>query len=101
MKFKQKNLKWKNIWCFGFRKIEGIRISEFERKFRINPLFYFRFEIDRLVKKGYLDSIEYQDGKQSIYYLIEQCNNIAIPFELTEEDKESDKEFLYNIGVVG
>ena len=57
--------------------------------------------IHRLVKKGYLDSIGYQDGKQSIYYLIGQCKNIAIPFELTEEDKESDKEFLYNIGVVG
>lgn len=57
--------------------------------------------IHRLVKKGYLDSIEYQDGKQSIYYLTEQCKNIAIPFELTEEDRESAKEFLYNIGVVG
>ena len=57
--------------------------------------------IHRLVKKGYLDSIEYQDGKQSIYYLTEQCKNIAIPFELTEEDKESAKEFLCNIGVVG
>ena len=55
MRFKQKSLKWKNIWCFGFRKIEGIRISEFERKFRINPLFYFRFEIDRLVKKGLIE----------------------------------------------
>ncbi len=31
-----------------------------------------------LVKKGYLDSIEYQDGKQSIYYLTEQYNDIAI-----------------------
>jgi len=57
--------------------------------------------IHRLVKKGYLDSIEYQDGKQSIYYLTEQCKNIAIPFELTEEDRESAKEFLCNIGVVG
>ncbi len=56
--------------------------------------------IHRLVKKGYLDSIEYKDGKQSIYYLTEQCNDIAIPFELTEEDKEKAEEFLKEVGVV-
>ena len=56
--------------------------------------------IHRLVKKGYIDSIEYQDGKQNIYYLTEQCKDIAIPFELTEEDKEKAKEFLKEVGVV-
>ncbi len=55
MKYKQKSLEWKNIWCFGFRKIEGIKISEFERKFRINPLFYFRFEIDKLTKEDLIE----------------------------------------------
>ncbi len=56
--------------------------------------------IHRLVKKGYIDSLEYQDKKQSIYYLTSQCNDIAIPFELTEEDKESAKEFLKKVGVI-
>ena len=56
--------------------------------------------IHRLVKKGYVDSIEYKDGKQSIYYLTEQCNDIATPFELTDEDKESAKLFLKKVGVV-
>lgn len=56
--------------------------------------------IHRLVKKGYIDSIEYQDGKQNIYYLTEQCKDIAIPFELTEEDQKSAEEFLNKIGVV-
>lgn len=55
--------------------------------------------IHRLVKKGYIDSIEYKDGKQSIYYLTEQCNNIAIPFELTDDDRDSAKEFLKKVGV--
>ena len=55
--------------------------------------------IHRLVKKGYVDSIEYQDGKQNIYYLTNQCNNITAPFELTEEDKKSAEEFLKRVGV--
>ena len=49
--------------------------------------------IYRLVKKGYLDAIEYKNRKQNIYYLTEQCKDIDIPFELTEEDKEKAKEF--------
>ena len=56
--------------------------------------------IHRLVKKGYIDSIEYHDGKQNIYYLTEQCKDIAIPFELTKEDKEEAEEFLKEVGVV-
>ncbi len=45
----------KEYMMIGFRKINGISISEFERKFRINPLFYFRFEIDNLVEKGLIE----------------------------------------------
>ena len=56
--------------------------------------------IHRLVKKGYIDSIEYQDGKQNIYYLTEQCKDIAIPFELTKEDTEKAEDFLKEVGVV-
>lgn len=55
--------------------------------------------IHRLVKKGYIDSIEYQDGKQNIYYLTEQCNDIATPFELTDDDRKLAKEFLKKVGV--
>ena len=47
--------KMKEYMMLGFRKIEGISISEFERKFKINPLFYFRFEIDRLVKNDLIE----------------------------------------------
>ena len=39
----------------GLRKINGISISEFERKFRVNPLFYFRFEIDKLTKEKLIE----------------------------------------------
>lgn len=39
----------KEYMMLGLRKIEGVSISEFERKFQINPLFYFRFEISKLV----------------------------------------------------
>ena len=40
--------KMKEFMMIGLRKIEGVKISEFEKRFRINPLFYFRFEISRL-----------------------------------------------------
>lgn len=45
----------KEYMMIGLRKIEGISISEFEKKFRINPLFYFRFEINNLVEKGLIE----------------------------------------------
>lgn len=45
----------KEYMMLGFRKIEGISISEFEQKFSINPLFYFRFEISELEKKGLIE----------------------------------------------
>ena len=39
----------------GLRKISGVSISKFERKFRINPLFYFRFEIEKLVNENLIE----------------------------------------------
>ena len=39
----------------GLRKIEGVKISDFERKFRINPLFYFRFEISNLTDEDLIE----------------------------------------------
>ena len=39
----------------GLRKIEGVKISDFEKKFRINPLFYFRFEISRLTDEELIE----------------------------------------------
>ena len=40
--------KAKEFMLLGLRKIDGVSISEFERRFRVHPLFYFRFEISRL-----------------------------------------------------
>lgn len=45
----------KEYMMIGLRKIDGVSISQFERKFRINPLFYFRFEISKLVEKGLIE----------------------------------------------
>ena len=45
----------KEYMLLGFRKIQGISISEFERKFGIHPLFYFRFEISKLVQKELIE----------------------------------------------
>lgn len=45
----------KEYMMIGLRKIRGISISEFEKKFRINPLFYFRFEINELVEKSLIE----------------------------------------------
>lgn len=45
----------KEYLMLGLRKIEGIKISEFEQKFQINPLFYFRFEISKLVEEELLE----------------------------------------------
>lgn len=47
--------KAKEYMMLGLRKLDGVSISKFERKFGINPLFYFRFEIDKLVKKGLIE----------------------------------------------
>lgn len=47
--------KRKEFMLLGLRKIEGVSISEFERRFRIHPLFYFRFEISKLVDEELLE----------------------------------------------
>lgn len=47
--------KMKEFMMIGLRKIEGVKISDFEKKFRINPLFYFRFEISKLTEQGLLE----------------------------------------------
>lgn len=47
--------KKKEYMLLGLRKIEGVSISMFEQKFRINPLFYFRFEISKLEEEGLLE----------------------------------------------
>ena len=47
--------KRKEFMMLGLRKIEGASISEFERRFRINPLFYFRFEISKLVDEELIE----------------------------------------------
>lgn len=49
------DIKKKEYMMLGFRKLKGISISEFERKFGINPLFYFRFEISELVEKELIE----------------------------------------------
>lgn len=45
----------KEYMLLGLRKIEGVLISAFERKFEINPLFYFRFEISKLEENDLLE----------------------------------------------
>lgn len=45
----------KEYMMLGLRKIDGVSISEFERKFEINPLFYFRFEISKLTNEGLIE----------------------------------------------
>lgn len=45
----------KEYMLLGLRKINGVVISEFERKFQINPLFYFRFEISKLVDEDLIE----------------------------------------------
>lgn len=48
-------MKKKEYMLLGLRKIGGVSISEFEQKFRINPLFYFRFEIYKLEENGLIE----------------------------------------------
>ncbi len=45
----------REFMMIGLRKIEGVKISDFEKKFRINPLFYFRFEISKLTDEELLE----------------------------------------------
>lgn len=50
-----KQSKMREFMMIGFRKLAGVSISEFERRFRISPLFYFRFEISRLVEEDLIE----------------------------------------------
>lgn len=50
-----REMKAKEYMLLGLRKIEGVSISAFERKFEINPLFYFRFEISKLEEEGLIE----------------------------------------------
>ena len=45
----------KEYMMLGLRKIDGVSISEFERKFNINPLMYFRFEISKLTDEDLIE----------------------------------------------
>ena len=47
--------KAKEFMLLGLRKIDGVSISEFERRFRVHPLFYFRFEISRLEEEKLIE----------------------------------------------
>lgn len=44
--------KRKEFMLLGLRKIEGVSVSEFKKKFVENPIFYFRKEINKLVEEG-------------------------------------------------
>ena len=48
-------IQMREYMMLGLRKIEGVKISDFERKFRINPLFYFRFEISNLTDEDLIE----------------------------------------------
>lgn len=45
----------KEYMMLALRKMEGASISEFEQKFHVHPLFYFRFEISKLEEEGLLE----------------------------------------------
>ncbi len=47
--------KKKEYMLLGLRKIEGISIQKFKEKYRDNPIFLIRKEIDKLVKQGLLE----------------------------------------------
>lgn len=55
----------KEYMMLGLRKIEGILISEFKKKFVQNPIYVFRKELDKLVKEELveidIDSIKLTD----------------------------------------
>lgn len=47
--------KKKEYMLLGLRKIEGVSIQKFKEKYRENPVFLFRQELDKLVKEGLLE----------------------------------------------
>ena len=50
-----KESKMKEYMLLGLRKIEGVKISEFKNKFFENPIFWYKDEINKLVKDGLLE----------------------------------------------
>ena len=47
--------KMKEYMILGLRKIEGIQIQEFKRKFGNNPIMLFKKELDKLVKEDLIE----------------------------------------------
>ena len=45
----------KEYMMLGLRMLKGISISEFQRKFNLNPIVYFRFEISKLVEEDLIE----------------------------------------------
>lgn len=45
----------KEYMMLGLRKIQGISISEFKQKFNENPIYLYRIELDKLVKKELIE----------------------------------------------
>ena len=45
----------KEYMMLGLRMIDGVSISAFEQKFKLNPLMYFRFEIHKLTEENLIE----------------------------------------------
>ena len=45
----------KEFMMLGFRKIDGIKISDFKKKFGENPLFLYRKELNKLAKENLIE----------------------------------------------
>lgn len=50
-----KNLMMKEYMLLGLRKISGVQISKFKRKFVDNPLYVFRNELNKLIDEGLIE----------------------------------------------
>lgn len=50
--------KMKEYMLLGLRKIQGVEISRFKEKYGINPIYYYRLELDQLVRD---DLVEVDD----------------------------------------
>ena len=48
----------KEYMLLGLRKIDGVKISEFKEKFVDNPLYYFREQLNKLVKQNLVEVSE-------------------------------------------
>ena len=48
----------KEYMLLGLRKISGVKISEFKEKFVDNPIYYFREQLNKLVKQNLLEVSE-------------------------------------------